>query len=254
MRSLALSAAILLALLGAAEAALRTDFVFTRLPMPRPYYSPDVLRRLHYLELLERERGPIDVLFVGSSVVRAGIQPGPFDRAVKQATGKPVVSFNGGFSKMYPSGARLYLEHVWLEHTQPRFVFHGVRANELSSSGGPSYLKHGLIESLWFDRSPLAPYEAKLLTKSRLLQYRGTLNTVLKRWSQDDPLHVARETGEMGTDTNGYRKESGTLASKKKGKSKRLWRYDEPLKANEYERAFKAIDQRTTGCTSTTIT
>jgi hypothetical protein len=249
MRSVLLSAAILLGLLAGAEAALRTDYVFDRLPMPRPYYTPDVTRRLHYLAQLERKHCTIDVLFVGSSAVRAGFQPKVFDRALRFAGAERMVSFNGGFSKMYPAGARLYLDHVWLEQTTPRFVLHGIRPNELLGvQTASSYLGHGMIESLWLERTTLAMLEAQLIGASKLLQYRGTLINSLKRWSKGRPLHYARERGEMATDENGYRKENSELAYLLKHRNKRLWRYDEKPRADAMQRGLKVLDGMRQSC------
>ena len=160
-----------------------------------------------------------------------------------------MLSFNGGFSKMYPSGAQLYLEHVWLAQTKPRFVLHGIRPNELmSQQSSPRYLKHGLIESLWLEKNPLAMLEAELLGASKLLQYRGTLITSLTRWSRGKPLHLARERGEMGADQNGYGKHPGKLSTLLKHKSKRLWRYREKPKAKAFERGLKVLDAMRAAC------
>jgi len=247
-RGLWISAALLLAMLIAAEAALRTSFVFERLPMPRPYYTYDVTRRVHYLTELERVHGPIDVLFVGSSAVRAGFKPPQFDKAVKAAGGGRVLSFNGGLSKMYPGTARLYLAHVWLEQTKPRFVLHGIRPNELVSGSSGSFLKNGAIESLWLERAPLAMLEARLLGASKLLQYRGTLNMSLERWSADKPLHAARERGEMGTDSRGYGREKTPLRITRKRHSRRLWLYRKMPNAKQYERGLAVLEAMRAEC------
>ena len=59
-RSLALSAALLIGLLALAEVGLRTSYVFSALPVPMPYYTYDVSRRLHHYDALLNERGPVD--------------------------------------------------------------------------------------------------------------------------------------------------------------------------------------------------
>jgi len=250
VRSLALSAALLIALLGSAEAALRTRYAFERLPMPMPYYTYDVTHRLHHYDMLTRERGPVDVLFVGSSVVRAGFRPQAFDEAVLKAGGGKLLSFNGGFSGMYPDSARLYLEHVWFVHDRPRFVLHGIRPNELIASGErePIVLRNGLVESLWLAHSPPSMLEAELIGRSKLLQYRGTLNKLLTRWSKNQPLHVDPKHVELLSDSTGYRKESGKLSTLLQKKHDKLWLYTSKVKRPELERGLRVLAAMRRSC------
>lgn len=255
VRSLALSAALLIALLGLAEVALRTSYVFGALPAPMPYYTFDVTRRLHYYDALLRERGPVDVLFVGSSAVRAGIRPPVFDEAVRKAGGGEVLSFNGGFSKMFPASARLYLDHVWLARDKPRFVLHGIRPIELSSypERAPKHLRFGLIESLWFKNDWLSMRQAELIGHSKLLQYRGVLNTTLTRWSEHQPLHAIPERDELLSDNTGFRAEkhhlSAILADEEaRVKNVNLWLYDAAVKRSQLERGLSVLNAMRRSC------
>jgi hypothetical protein len=243
-RSLALSAVLLIALLGLAEAALRTSYVFEAPPIPMPYYTYDVTHRLHHFDMLTRERGPVDVLFVGSSVVRAGFRPQVFDKAVHKAGGGQVLSFNGGFSKMYGDGVRMYFEHVWLAHDKPRFALHGIRPNELMSEleRAPSFLRHSLVESLWFEDNPLSMLEAELIGRSKLLQYRGTLNAFLQRWSKGQPIHSSPAHDKLLSDSTGYRQEPGKLSTLLRHKRGRLWTYSVKVKRSDFERGLRVLD------------
>jgi len=228
-------------LLAGAEYALRIPRIFDLLPLPRPYYTYDVSRRLQHLERLLDERGRLDVLFIGSSVVRADISPTVFDAVASQKIGHPVVSFNGGFSKMYPTGAVLYVENLWLPRTRPRLIIHGVREAELASQQhAPYYLKHGRLESLWMSDDPWDRLEAKLVGTVHLLQYRGALAKIVSRLADGGAVNV-RERGEMVTDARGYRTEPGSL-TRSRGRGKRNWRYDSPPKPGRYGRGFPAIE------------
>ena len=131
LREFAISLLVLVALLVGAELALRSDYAFDHLPVPRPYYTFEVTRSLRWLDRLRRQRGEIDVLFVGSSAMRAAVDPARFDARYEQRTHQPLVSFNGSMSKMAPTAVRMYLEGVWLTHARPRYVLHGVRPTEL---------------------------------------------------------------------------------------------------------------------------
>ena len=108
---------------------------------------------------LRSDQGRVDVLFLGSSVVRAGVRPTVFDESSPKSGGGEVVSFNGGLSNMFPPAPKLYLEHVWLDAAKPRFVLHGVREVELAAqtervSGASSTAG---IESQWLERSTSSP-------------------------------------------------------------------------------------------------
>jgi hypothetical protein len=256
VRSLALSSMLLLVLLGLAEAALRTRYAFEALPMPMPYYTYDVTHRLHHFDALTSDRGPVDVLFLGSSIVRAGFRPPVFDEAVAKAGGGKVLSFNGGFSGMYPDSVRLYLEHVWLLRDRPRFVLHSIRPAELIASGErkPSVLRNGLVESLWFEDDPLSMAEAELIGRSKLLQYRGTLNTFLKRWSKGKPLHVDPKHLALLSDSTGYRKEAGKLSVLLRYKHDKLWRYSSRMKRTELERGLRVLGAMRRICAKAGVT
>jgi len=250
VRSLALSAVFLIALLGLAEAALRTSYAFEAMPMPMPYYTYDVTHRLYHYDALTRERGPVDVLFVGSSAMRAAIRPPVFDKAVHEASGGKVLSFNGGFSGMYPDSARLYLEHVWFAHDKPRFVLHGIRPTELIAdmSRSPTVLRNGLVESLWSETNALSMLEAELIGQSKLLQYRGTLNALLTRWSKGQPIHISSKHRELLSDSTGYREEPGKLSALLGQKRNKLWTYSAPIKRSDLERGLRVLDAMRRRC------
>lgn len=242
-RELGLSLLVLALCLAAVELALRTETAYRLLPLARPYYSFDVTRRVHDLERLMQDRDRLDVLFVGSSVVRAAIDPRRFDAALKKQGHSKLTSFNGGLSTMYPTGAKLYLEHVWLGRAHPRFVLHGVREAELrSGQKRPSYLDHGRVEPLWRERTFLADAQAALLGELRLLQYRGTLHTVLTRMKNGTPWHI-RERGERASDARGFRREKRPLSVSRRHGSKRLWKYgaNKP-RAGRYKISLPALE------------
>ena len=242
LRELGLSLALLLPCLLSIELMMRTETVYRGLPLARPYYTFDVTRRIHDLERLVAEEGRLDVLFVGSSATRAAIDPKHFDEELRRTKRGDVVSFNGGMSSMYPSGAKLYLEHVWLERARPRFVLHGIREAELASRAKrPNYLRHGRIEALWLQGSPIAALQAALLDELKLLQYRGTLNTVLSRAKDGEPWHI-RERGESVSDERGFRREKRPLAKTRRRGSKRLWKYGGKPEDERYARSLPALE------------
>jgi hypothetical protein len=233
--------AVLLMLLGV-EAALRTDTLYDFLPAPRPYYVHDVSRRLRGIERLRREHDRIDVLFVGSSVVRADFQPERFDQLMRKLTRKPMLSFNGGLQTMFPSGLLLYMRHVWLDAAHPRYVFHGVREAELATRAGPSYLRRGPTESGWLENTWLSRLRSALIEHLRLAQYAGSMTKILGRLS-DGTLMNTLEEDEQKTDGRGWRAERVKLARKRKAKSGRLWKYHHQVNPKRYDRVLPMLTE-----------
>jgi hypothetical protein len=130
------------------------------------------------------EHGRVDVLFVGSSIVRTNISPLLFDGAVRRATGADVVSFNGGLSGLWPRGVSLYLSHLWLPTVTPRVVIQGIRASELRQSElsvhpgfATSTAERGWLAGRWTD-----DVEWSLMRRLRLLQHRGSVWERLQRF------------------------------------------------------------------------
>lgn len=240
----------LLVVLGGAELALRSDFAFETLPVTRNYYTYDVTRRLKNLRTLQRDDGPVDVLFVGSSVMRSDIRPSIVDRRLQQRTGEHFVSFNAGQSKMFPSGAALYLERLWLERMTPRLVVHGVREAELASrQKKPYYLKHGRIEELWLQDTWGSNLQADLIRDVALLQQQGIMRRTIGRLREGRALHQV-EKGEIMANGRGFRAERGTVQAARKRKSKRLWRYRKKPRASRYKYSLRAIDRMHAACES----
>src|SRR5690242_7379732 len=127
-------AAVVVLLLGVIEIALRIPAVERALPIRTYLHEPGAVVRLEKLENVRRQYRRIDVLFVGSSVVRCNIRPLLFDALLAGAPAGGPVSFNAGLSGMWPAGVRLYLEGLWLAEARPRIVAQGIRYGELFPS------------------------------------------------------------------------------------------------------------------------
>ncbi|MDJ0961378.1 MAG: hypothetical protein QNJ88_12030 [Acidimicrobiia bacterium] len=172
---------IALVVVFAAELALRLPGVEAVIGPPDLYYQPGVQERLAALEEVQSNQGGIDVLFVGSSVVRTNISPYEFD-ATLAADGVELISFNGGLSGMRIDPTRLYLERLWLEVAQPRVVVQTVRYEDvIGAEPAESFepFAGGRYEPLWLSESPLAPVQEAALDSSRLVQYAGLLTEIL---------------------------------------------------------------------------
>src|SRR5688500_15980060 len=75
-------ALVLLLVLVAAEVTLRFPQVRSGLPPRTHYYHPAITTRLDAVERIVNERGRVDVLFIGSSIVLTNMHPRIFDAIV----------------------------------------------------------------------------------------------------------------------------------------------------------------------------
>lgn len=229
-------------ILSGVELALRTDAVVDALPLPLVYYTYEVSRRLHFLDQLEEKSDKIDVLFVGSSAVRAAFDPRTFDKVFKARTRTKMTSFNGGLSQMYPIGQAEYVERVWLPRVKPRFLFYGVRESELTSGKKtPTYLMHGRLEPLWFQRGAWPRVQAFALEHLSLLQYRGTLYSIMDDLSRGLPINSRQESGK--SDERGFEPGEKSLAKNKARQGHHLWKYAEPGPRNRYRVSLPALER-----------
>ena len=89
-------------LLAITEGLLRVPAIQHALPTRTHYYEPGIAVREDALRRTLAPNGHVDVLFVGSSIVRTNIQPLTFDQLVRGRTQEPIVSFNAGLSGLWP--------------------------------------------------------------------------------------------------------------------------------------------------------
>lgn len=178
---------------------------------PDLYYSGDVTVRLDALDEVLAMEGRVDVLFVGSSVVRANIRPLEFDRTLAEA-GFDVVSFNGGLSAAWPGTVRLYVDGLWLEEVNPGVVVQAIRFEELVNASLSQQAGGGIegrYESLWRNESAASTIGELVLDSSRLAQYSGWLTTLLA--DSESPL---AGTVRFVIDDRGYAATRGTLTQR----------------------------------------
>lgn len=165
------------------EASLHLRAIRTHLPDARIYYSNHVEPRLRALRGTIEEEGRVDMLFVGSSIVRTNVPPLTFDSTVRARGGPEIVSFNGGLSGLPPAGVLLYLEHFFLPRTDPRVVVQGIRYPEILRSEPAEHIEalgHGIVEPLWIRADAIGRAEAWAWENVELLRHRGLLARVLE--------------------------------------------------------------------------
>ncbi len=226
--------AVALALtLAACEALLHVPAVRNAVPMPNPYYHASVETRARVLERFLARQGGVDVLFVGSSAVGAGVVPRMFDEVFRAKAQHEVASFNGWLSGLNPDPARLYLEKWWFERVTPRVVVQGVRYCELmSNQAAKDYDRFQLsrLEPLWLRGDPWGLVHAWLIEHVQLLHYAGFLPMYLRDfdWPPNRPRGGAVHADGSPVDARGAEGE----------KPKRLPTPEEAKRLHGYEVSY----------------
>ena len=222
-------AALTALLLVTVEGMLRVPSIQESLPARTHYYDGGVAIREDALRRALAAHGRIDVLFVGSSIVRTNIQPLTFDAAVHSRTGEPVVSFNAGLSGLWPEGVALYLEHLWLPVAKPALVIQGIRYPELAATTHAlrgDQVFSGTVEAAWKNPGVIERVHSAAASSLRLLQYRGALTEVLQRYANGRPGQQAATDREFAIDRRGY---TARLPTLREARARGIIRTEEPV-------------------------
>jgi hypothetical protein len=215
VRSRAATTAIaVVAVLAGIEGALPIPAVEQAPPIRTHLHEPGVVVRLQALDRVLQRFGRIDVLFVGSSVVRCNINPLVFDAAIKRDRLPAIVSFNVGMSGLWPAAVRLYLENLWLPRARPRVVVQGIRYGELfPSTRARSYadISNGALESSWERGGIAGRLRGAAFEHLRILQYRGALPSWLMRYRTGRPGPIEEDELRVYTDPRGRTPRTPTL-------------------------------------------
>jgi hypothetical protein len=201
-------------LLVGSEALLRIPAIQDALPTRTHYHDVGIVVREDALRRTLRAHGRIDVLFVGSSIVRTNIQPQTFDRLIQSRTRESIVSFNAGLSGLWPEGVALYLENVWMHLAKPAVVVQGIRYPELAATTHAlraDQVFSGSVEAAWRESSWRKRAYSAAAANLRLLQYRGTLTEVLQRYTNGRPGPASLTDRGFGIDPRGYTPRLPTL-------------------------------------------
>jgi hypothetical protein len=206
--------AALAMMLLATELVLRIPAVQAAMPIRTHFHEPGVVVRLQTLERLKRQFDRVDVLFIGSSVVRCNIRPLLFDDVLARRGYRNIVSFNAGMSGLWPQAVRLYAEQLWLPRARPRAVVQGIRYGELvPSTRARKYdaIVTSPVESAWQESGPLARVRAEAFERIHLLQYRGVWPAWLQRYERGRSEAPDDDEVRVFTDPRGWTPRLPTL-------------------------------------------
>ena len=206
--------ATVVAFVVAAELVLRLTPVRDALPIRTHFHEPGVVVRLQTLDDLTRRVPRIDVLFIGSSIVRCNIRPLLFDEVLASRGHRGVVSFNAGMSGLWPRTVDLYAKELWLPRAQPRVVVQGIRFGELFPSRRARTFESIVtspVESAWQDAGVVARARAASFERIRLLQYQGIWPMWLQRYANGRAAAPEDDEVRVFTDARGWTPRLPTL-------------------------------------------
>jgi hypothetical protein len=148
-QTLALAALVLLLIAGAAEFIFRLPAVESRLPAPSIGSDHDQLEiqvyRLHQFAAA----GPVDCIFLGSSMVRRGIDPAIFADTYRGQTGESLRCFSLGVNGLTASGAAV-LAHYVVDRYHPRLLVYGVSPRDFNEAVAvQAFTAHKLTDLDW---------------------------------------------------------------------------------------------------------
>ncbi len=163
------------------EVGLRVPALAKLAPKPKPFYDAGVSDRLSKLESVVKSGGPVDVLAVGSSVVRTNILPKTMMQVWSgQGTNSSV--FNAGLSALQPDEVVFMTEKLLLTSANPKVVVQFVRGEEAVSevtAEKSSTLSKGRIERSWQAGQELGDNVWKLTHSSKMAEYYGAMSNAL---------------------------------------------------------------------------
>jgi hypothetical protein len=179
-RTLLLGLFLSLLLIGTAELAARWEFFQSRL-------SPPKLGSRHYqlghkLALLDesiKKNGPLDCVFVGSSIVDLGFDPQAFRNGYRQATGEDIHCFNFGIDASSATSTAA-IARILVEDYSPRFLIFGTDARDYAvpaDDNDPA----AILETDWVGyRQGKFSVEGWLTEHSYLFRYRSHLSRLMR--------------------------------------------------------------------------
>lgn len=150
-------------------------------------------RKLDQLETIAAQKGSIDCLFLGNSMVLRGFDPESFALAYQNQTGQSIQCFNFGIQGMPAAGAGA-LVNVLVDDFQPRILFYGVDPYDFSIN--PNAKESTIVTEMAWLRYRQGEFNPKgwlvensVLYKSRKAIYlllRFDIDRAFNNWDQLD--------------------------------------------------------------------
>ena len=138
-RTLIFSLVLIVIIFGIAEGITRIPAIQEKLPPPSVGSYHRVFEiRLDLLNEFVEENGDVDCIFMGSSMVAAGINPDVFNQEYSSLVGEDIACFNFGIEGLTASSAAVIADFLVREY-QPALLIYGTSARDYSEKiGGDS--------------------------------------------------------------------------------------------------------------------
>ncbi len=199
--TLSISLVMLLLMFAGLEAVLRVEFLQPRLIQ----LVPSLGSRHHQLELqlarldyLVAREGPVDCIFLGSSLVWLGYDPDIFEEVVQQETGQKINCFNLGIEAL-PASAAGVLAPIIVAKYHPQLLIYGTSARDFAP-GMADEETQVILDTPWVQQQAGNwTLRGWLYTNSYVFRYAVQINNFLKL----DPASW-REMAYSPQDLNGF--------------------------------------------------
>jgi hypothetical protein len=130
------------------ELAARSRLAGSYLPAPSKGINHRYIDlKLSLLQRVIEEEGPVDCIFMGTSMVAAGIEPVSFSQSYKETTGKDIRCFNFGIEALsLPSAA--VLTRILAKLYKPKLIITGIFSTDFNNRF-PRIIDRKVMKNPW---------------------------------------------------------------------------------------------------------
>jgi len=148
-KTLGLAVIVLVVFIALMETLARNDTIQSIFPSPSIGSGhKNIDFKLEGLKKLTEKEGPVDCIFLGSSLVLRSIDPEIFQQVFQEKTGQKIRCYNFGFAGLIPPFAKVMAEILY-EMYSPRLIVLGITPSEFQEGIGIKMSKR-LMSNPWF--------------------------------------------------------------------------------------------------------
>jgi hypothetical protein len=172
-RTLGLTIVFVVLLFGVLEVALRVGYDETHLGQIVPSLGSShhqMEMQLARLEWFTDQEGPVDCIFLGSSLVWLGFDPAVFEDAFMRETGQEIKCFNLGIETLPTSAAAALADYV-IQQYHPWLLIYGTSARDYAIHAQADDTK-AILETPWLRQNlGYSSFDGFLYTHSFAIRY-----------------------------------------------------------------------------------
>jgi hypothetical protein len=176
-----LAVLILLLLIAALEGLARLPWVKTHVPTAIGSAHEWLDVKFGDMDYLVSQKGQVDCVFLGSSIVQSGIDPLRFEKAYRAQTGEDITCYNFG-SPGVKMVASVELAEILINRYHPRLLVYGITARELAD-GWVGAAQRPMNETPWIQYE-LGAFNIEGWIVDHFTAYRHYL--ALREWPSPD--------------------------------------------------------------------